>query len=49
MMTRHFDVIVIGGGLVGAAIAFGLRDLGAGSPCSTKATSRIAPRAATSA
>jgi glycine/D-amino acid oxidase-like deaminating enzyme len=28
MMTRHFDVIVIGGGLVGAAIAFGLRDLG---------------------
>ena len=26
-MTRHFDVIVVGGGLVGAAIAFGLRDL----------------------
>lgn len=28
MTARHFDVIVIGGGLVGAAIAFGLRDLG---------------------
>ena len=50
MMTRHFDVVVIGGGLVGAAIAFGLRDLGPrSSRCSTKATSRIAPRAATSA
>ncbi|MEO8751156.1 MAG: FAD-dependent oxidoreductase, partial [Casimicrobiaceae bacterium] len=29
MMPRHFEVIVVGGGLVGAAIAFGMRDLGA--------------------
>ena len=45
----QFDVAVIGGGLVGGAIAFGLRELGSQARrVSTRATSRCARRAATS-
>jgi len=46
-MKRH-DAIVIGGGLVGSAIAYGLAREGLCVGLSTKTMSRIAPRAAIS-
>ena len=48
-MANAYDLIVIGGGLVGGAIAWGAARVAHPSPCSTKATSPTAPRAAISA
>ena len=48
MAASDYDVAVVGGGLVGVATAWGLAREGCGSSCSTRATARCAPRAATS-